>query len=119
MPTSDNPLSRDVVESGKRVSTDRYLFTGGPNIKGQINWWQLAVILTSGGITGILAAASHIGSMQGQLSEAIGGVFAMLLVSAITSVAAMLSGRPVKEVAEDIVNKVAGKDDDDAARSDS
>lgn len=88
------------------------------NIRGQINWWQLAVILLSGGITGILAAANHIAGMQGQLSEAIGGVLAMLLVSGITSVAALLTGRPVREIAEEIVENVAGKDKDDADRSD-
>lgn len=80
------------------------------NIRWQINWWQLAVILVSGGVTGVLAAANHLVGMQGQISESIGGVLAALLVSGITSVIALLSGKPVREIAEDIVEGVAGKE---------
>ena len=87
------------------------------NIRGQINWWQLAVILLSGSITGVLAAANDVIGMQGQLSEAVGGVFAMLIVSAITSVVALLSGKPAKEIAEDVVESVAGKGKNDATSS--
>lgn len=88
------------------------------NIRGQINLWQLAVILVSGFITGVIAAANHLIGMQGQISEAIGGVLAMLLVSGITSGVALLSGKPVKEIAEDIVEGVAGKEKGNADRRD-
>lgn len=112
-------LSRIAAYYGQRVSTNRQPLTGVPNIRGQINWWQLAVILTSATLTGLMAAGNHLAGMQGQLAESIGGVLAAALVAAITSGVALLSGKPVEEIAQDIVEGVAGKDGEDATHRDS
>lgn len=112
-------LSRIVLFYGQKVSTNRQPLTGVPNIRGQINWWQLAIVLLSGILTGVIAAANHIAGMQGQLAESIGGILAGALVAAITGGVAMLSGKPVQDIAEDIIDGVRGKDDEGAPRSDS
>ena len=105
-------LSRVIASYGSKVSTSRDPLIGGTNIRGQINLWQFAAVLLSALLTGLLAAGHHIIGMQGQLAESIGGVLAAALVAAVTGGLAMLSGKPVDEIAQDII----GKDEDDAPR---
>lgn len=112
-------LSRIVLFYGQKVSKNRQPLIGVPNIRGQINWWQLAFILVSATLTGLIAAGNHVAGMQGKLAESIGGVLAAALVAAVTSGVAMLSGRPVEDIAEEIIDEMRGKDDDGAPRSDS
>ena len=99
---------------GQRVSTNRNSLIGGPNIRGQINLKQFAFVLLSGLLTGLVAAGHHIIGMQPQLSESIGGILAGAFVAAIAGGLAMITGKPVEDIAQDIVGK-----DDDESRSDS
>lgn len=107
-------LSRVIASYGHKVSTSRDPLIGVPNIRGHINLWQFLGVLLSALLTGVIAAGHHIIGMQSQLTDSLGGVLAGALVAAITGGLALLSGKPVEDIAEDIIGKA-----EDAPRSDS
>lgn len=111
-------LSRVIASYGQKVSTSRDPLIGVPNIRGQINVWQFAAVIVSALLTGLVAAGHHIIGMQSQIADSIGSVLAAAFVAAVAGGIAIISGKPVEDVAEDIIVK-ATRRDEDAPRSDS
>ena len=77
------------------------------NIRGQINWWQLLIVILSGLVTGMIAAGQYLVTNKAELDAIFGTFLAGAVISGITGVMAMLSGKPAKEIAEDIAEDVA------------
>lgn len=84
------------------------------NIRGQINWWQVLLVILSCLVTGMLAAGQYVVNNRAELNAIFGTFLAGAVVSAITAGMAMLTGKPPKEIAEDIAESITGKDSDSA-----
>lgn len=82
------------------------------NIRGQINWLQLLVIIIAGGLAGLVAFLEFVASNQVEISKLIGPFLTSVVVSGVATALSMFSGKPLKEIANDIAESATGQDID-------
>lgn len=106
-------MSPESLSYGERVSTIRHL-TGAPDIKGQNNLRQALYGVSLGVIAGAVVSlgwfAGHIHEFTGSLP----GIVSAGIVYAVVAAYNALKGRPVEEVARDVVDVIMGKGENDA-----
>lgn len=110
-------LSRLIASYGEQVSKHRPPGTGGTNIKGQNNGRQILTAIAAGAVVGVTTTLGIFASHPAMITEALPPVFAAVGAMALVSAYNWLRGRPIEDVARDVVDFVLGEEKDDANRS--